>query len=139
MNFDFSPQNAGDFVRLLTPLLSILATYLVTQTQWKSWVKAGVAFVAALVIAGLTAYSEGALVENFWANFTTIFTAAQVIYWTVFKALGFERFVKPVEAVAGQAADKANEQVANLPTSQVTAAANPATPEDVVVETKVVV
>lgn len=137
MVFDFTPSNAGELLKLLTPLLSVLATYLVAQTGWKSAVKAGVAFAASALIAALTSYAEGGLVENFWTNLFAIFTAAQAIYWSVFKALGVERFFFPAEAVAGEAANQVKAQVAALPEAQVKAVADPNSSADITVATKI--
>lgn len=139
MVFDFTPSNAMELVKLLSPFLTVFATYLVTKTEWHSAVKAGLAFLVSAIIAALTAYGEGALVANFWDNMFAIFTTAQGIYWAVFKGLGFERFVKPAESVAGEVANQVKAQVAALPESQIKAAADPNKAASVVAQTKVVV
>jgi len=93
----FTEMNAADFVTLLSPILAIFATYLITNEEWSKPVKAAVAFLLSAGMGALIAYAEGSLVENFWNNFVTIYTVAQGIYWSVFKGLGLEQYVKKSE------------------------------------------
>ena len=139
MNFDFTPDNAGQLLFLLSPLLPVIATYLVSKTEWKTIAKAGIAFALAALTAFITAYANGTLVESFWSNFFATYTAAQGIYWTFFKGLGLEKWIAPREAVAGIAANKLKAQVALIPEKDVQAILNPNVPTDVSVDTKVLV
>lgn len=137
MGFDFTPENAMELVKLLSPLLAILATYLLSRVDMRAEVKMFLAFAASAVMAALTAYGEGALQANFWSNLAYIFTAAQALYATVFKLGGLERLIKPVEALASVAAQQAKEQVADVPRETAKDVLDKSDPATVTVETEV--
>lgn len=132
------PENALELLTLLSPLLPVIATYLVGQAAWPKELKAGLAFLLSAVVALLTAYANGTIVENFWSNFFAIFTASQAIYWTFFKALGFERWVAPKEAVAGLASNAVHQQVASITTEEAKKVLDPATTTGLAVSARVV-
>lgn len=136
--FDFTPNNATEFLTLFSPLLPVIATYLIGRADWAKELKVGLAFAISALVAMLTAYADGTLVENFWSNFFAIFTASQGIYWTFFKALGLEKWIAPVEAVAAETADKARAQAAKITIEQAKGVLSPDDPAFIAVETKVV-
>lgn len=137
MNIDFTPDNALELVILISPLLPIIATYLIAQVDWKSEWKIGVAFLASFLIAGLTAYGEGNFQENFWSNLFYTFTAAQGIYAVVFKSLGLEARIKPVEAVASEAAQSARQQISTMDSDDARNVLDKSSPDRVDVTTTV--
>lgn len=114
--FDFTPENATEFLKLLSPILPIFATYLVNKVEWPKVAKFGVAALAVVIMAVLQSYAEGKLEENFFSNLTTIFTVSQGIYWTVFKGFGLETFISPKESLAGLAAHDVSKAIADIPT-----------------------
>lgn len=136
--FDFTPNNATELLKLISPLLVILATYLTARVDMRAEFKIGIAFIASAVIALLTGYAEGALQANFWSNLVYIFTAAQAVYAGVFKLGGIERFVKPIEALASLAAQQAKEQVADTSTEAAKEVLDPKSNTTVNVETEIV-
>lgn len=138
MNFDFSTENASQLLFILSAFLPVIATYLVSKTEWIKEIKAAIAFALSALTAFITAYANGALVESFWSNFFAIYTAAQAIYWTFFKGLGLEKWIAPKEAVAGIASNQIKLQVAELSDSTVAKVLNPNVPIEVVATTKVV-
>lgn len=89
-------MTAADIVTLLSPILAVFATYLIAREDWSKLVKALVAFLLSAGMGALIAYAEGSLVTNFWDNFVTIYTIAQGVYWSVFKGLGLEQYLKAV-------------------------------------------
>ena len=105
--FDFSTMTAQDVVLVVSPFLSVIATYLIAQESWSKPVKAAVAFIISALFAALVAYSQGSLVDNFWDNFLVVYTIAQGIYWSVFKGVGLEKYLpkQPVEASEKQPLD----------------------------------
>lgn len=98
--FDFSTMTAQDVVLLVSPFLSVIATYIIAREDWSKPVKAAVAFIISALFAALVAYSEGSLVDNFWDNFVLVYTIAQGIYWSVFKGIGLEKYLEKPQAEA---------------------------------------
>lgn len=137
MFFDFTPNNALELLKLLSPLLVIFATYLASRVDMRAEYKIGLAFLASAAVAALTAYGEGQLQTNFWSNLTYIFTSAQAVYATVFKLGGLEKFLKPVEALASAVAQEAKEQVADTPRETAKEVLDPTTSKEVQVTTQV--
>ncbi len=135
--FDFTPNNALELVKLFSPLLVILATYLTARVDLRAEYKIGLAFLASAAIAALTAYGEGHLQANFWSDLAYIFTAAQAVYATVFKLGGLEKLLKPVEAMASAVAQEAKEQVADTSRAVAQQVLDPTTTTEVQVTTQV--
>ena len=135
--FDFTPDNAAELLKLLSPLVAVLATYLVTKVDMKGEWKIAIAFGVSLLVALLTAYSEGKLAQNFYSNLFYIFTAAQVVYAAVFKAAGLEALIKPREALASKAAHEVREQVAEISSTDAKALLDPNQPPMLDITTRV--
>ena len=103
--FEFTRQNASELVLIFSPMVSVLATYLIAQETWSKLMKAVLAFALSALFAILVAYAEGSLVENFWSNFVTIYAVAQGIYWSLFKGAGFEQALNDLRAKRNSSGD----------------------------------
>lgn len=84
-----------------------------TRLEWKAEVKFAVAAGLSIFAAILTAFADNQLTAaTVTGNVAIIFTVAQTIYYTFFKALGLESVLLPQAGVADKAAQQIKEQVA---------------------------
>lgn len=138
MDFRFTPDNAADFVKILSPIFIIIVTYIFTKTNWKKVYKAALVFAISAIIAILNSYAEGTLQENFWSNFTTIFTLTQIGYWGLMKAAGIEEVISPKEALASKAGNELNQQINEISKATVASILNPNEPPALSVDATIV-
>lgn len=136
--FDFTPDNAHELLVLLSPLLPVLATYLTTRSVLRAEYKFAISFLAVTLVAILTAYSQGQLGNNFWSSLTQTFTIAQGIYWGIFKGLGLEKILFPIQALQSAAAEQAKVETANVSSDTAKAILDPDNPQALNVSANVV-
>lgn len=111
MDFNFTPEVAARLYVLISGFAVIVATYVFTKTNWNSKLKVAVVFGVSALIATLKAYSDGDFVDNFWANFTSVFTASQIGFWGIIKLAGLESYVAPKDALVSKASDEVAKQI----------------------------
>lgn len=127
MDTTFTPEIALTALKIISPLVVIIATYLTSRTDIKTEYKLGISLLISFLLAILTAYSENKLsgTGNLWDNLFYIFTLAQGIYAVVFKAAGLEKRLYAKEAVASIAAQQAKTALASLTTDEAKALLEP--------------
>lgn len=114
MDLSFTPEQATQLLMMVSPLITVLATYLVGRTDMKAIIKIAIAFGVSTIMGGLTAFSQGQLVENLWSNLAVIFTASQGIYVIFFKGLQLENYLYPTEALVSKASDQVKNQLGGI-------------------------
>lgn len=109
-----------DDAKTLSTLVSVViipfaVTWLKSVT-WPDWLKFALAVTLSLVAGALTAYIAGQIVlsGSLIQNASVIFSAAQIVYYAAFRALGLERVLFPQSALAHQAEEKAVTAVSDV-------------------------
>ncbi len=106
-----------------TVLAAVVIPFAVTWLKavtWPDWLKFAVAVLLSLVAGGLTAYVAGQIVlsGSLIQNASVIFTAAQLVYYGAFRALGLEKVLFPQSALAHAAEEQASAAVSNVSSTQ---------------------
>lgn len=115
--------SVDDAKTVLTLLAAVIIPFAVTWLKavtWPDWLKFALAGALSLMAGGLTAYISGQIVlsGSLIQNASVIFTAAQVVYYGAFRALGLERVLFPQSALAHQAEEQATKEVSNVSRTQ---------------------
>lgn len=128
MDLTFTSDNAAQLLQIISPFVTILATYIIGRTDMKTIVKVAIALITSAIMGALTSFAQGDLVSNLWSNLAIIFTASQGLYFVFFKGLNLEALFYPQEALASKAAEQVRTQVAEIPAEVATAVLNPDSP-----------
>jgi hypothetical protein len=128
---------------LVTVLSAVVIPFAVTWLKavtWPDTYKFAVAVLLSLVAGGLTAYVAGQIVlsGSLVQNASVIFTAAQLVYYGAFRALGLEKVLFPQSALAHAAEEQASAQVSNVSSAQARDILDPNTSPSLDVTTNVV-
>jgi hypothetical protein len=137
MDFTLSPALVSKVLAIVLSFVPIVATYLVTSTDMKTWQKAAVAFIISLLLAAGQTYAGVGFSTNFWENLFILFGSAQAVYYTFFKALNLEKLFFPVEALASVVTQQAKEQIADITPTTAKNVLNPNSAANVTTAVKV--
>lgn len=132
-----------DAKTLSTVVAIVVIPFAVTWLKavtWPDWVKFSLAVFLSIIAGGLTSFVAGQIVlsGSLIQNASVIFTAAQLVYYGAFRALGLEKVLFPQSALAHQAQEQATASVSSLSAATARDILDPSTSPSLDVTTTVV-
>lgn len=137
---NLSVEDAKTLTTFISAMVIPFAVIWLQKVEWSAQAKFALALVLSLVAGALTAYVAGQLVfsGSLIQNASVIFSAAQVVYYGAFRALGLEKVIFPKEALVNQAKEEVTQQMSDINSTQAAAILDPNSPPALNVETSVV-
>lgn len=100
-----TPETATELLKLLIPLLPIIATYLVKEYHYTSQQKFYISIAFSIMVGFLQAFAENNLTfDNIVMDIVTVIGLSQIYYRTLYKQL--EKFVDPKEHLISEVKEK---------------------------------
>lgn len=134
----------NDAALLLTFILTIALPFIIAwlsskNLHWSGFTKFLVTAACSCVIGALRTFIDDGLNSSasLLQNAINIFIAAQAIYQTWFKALGFEQYLYPQQGVISSAQETVKQEIAKLPEATIKDIVNPKTDTTLVVSTNI--
>lgn len=113
---NFSVNDAATILTFISAVVIPFAVIWLQKVTWAAEAKFALAAGLSLVAGALTAYTAGQIVlsGSLIQNASVIFTAAQIVYYGAFRALGLEKILFPQEAVTNAAKDQVAKQTTTI-------------------------
>lgn len=117
---NLSVDDAKTVATFISAIVIPFAVIWLQKLEWSAQAKFALAVVLSLVAGALTAYIadqtvfSGSLINTA----SVIFTAAQVVYYGAFRALGLEKVLFPQEALVNAAKEQVTQEVKDVSKEQ---------------------